>query len=317
MLPIAITTGILLYLIYKAIPPLHVTGPFFAAFIPKLQPTLLFCMLFLSFSKISPKELRFRKWHIWLLLIQAGSFIALSLLLAALPDFGWKVVVEATMLCLICPTATAAAVVTDKLGGEMPGLITYLILINLVVSAVVPLFVPMVHPSAGITFFTAAGLILAKVFPTIVLPAVLAWTIQLLFPALNRKIVARKDLAFNIWAVSLCLAILMTTRAIWNSHAPLSILAAIAVASLMTCILQFWMGRKIGKKYNDEITVGQSLGQKNTVLSIWMGYMFMDPVSSVAGGFYSIWHNVYNSWQMYQKQKRDLVETLETDLRRS
>ena len=36
-----------------------------------------------------------------------------------------------------------------------------------------------------------------------------------------------------------------------------------------------------------------------------MGYTFMTPVISVAGGFYSIWHNVYNTWQMYRKRKRD------------
>ena len=47
--------------------------------------------------------------------------------------------------------------------------------------------------------------------------------------------------------------------------------------------------------------MGQSLGQKNTVFAIWMGYTFMEPIVSVAGGFYSIWHNLYNSWQLHRQ----------------
>ena len=316
MLPISITTGILLYLLYRVIGFLHPAGPFLAAAISKLQPTLLFFMLFLSFSKISPKQLRFRKWHIWLLIIQAGLFIGLALLMAALPEFQWKVVIEAAMLCLICPTATAAAVVTDRLGGEMAGLICYLVLINLVVAIIVPLFVPMIHPAAGMSFIAASALIIAKVFPTLICPALLAWAIQWISPELNAKIVSRKDAAFNIWAVSLCLAILMTTRAIFNSSTPFAVLCGIAIASLITCVFQFWAGRKNGKRYDDKVTTCQALGQKNTVFAIWMGYTFMDPVSSVAGGFYSIWHNVFNSWQMYRKQQEELIERGETGLGR-
>ena len=36
-----------------------------------------------------------------------------------------------------------------------------------------------------------------------------------------------------------------------------------------------------------------------------MGYTFMTPVTSVAGGFYSIWHNIYNSYQLYEKRKEE------------
>ena len=77
----------------------------------------------------------------------------------------------------------------------------------------------------------------------------------------------------------------------------------IAAVSLVCCVIQFWTGRKIGKLYGAQITAGQSLGQKNTVFAIWMGYTFMTPVTSIAGGFYSIWHNAYNSWQLYRKRK--------------
>ena len=47
---------------------------------------------------------------------------------------------------------------------------------------------------------------------------------------------------------------------------------------------------------------GQSLGQKNTVFAIWMGYTFMTPETAIVGGLYSIWHNIYNSWQLYRAE---------------
>ena len=53
-----------------------------------------------------------------------------------------------------------------------------------------------------------------------------------------------------------------------------------------------------------KITSGQSLGQKNTVFAIWLGYTFMTPETAIVGGLYSIWHNIYNSWQLRNLTKR-------------
>ena len=59
---------------------------------------------------------------------------------------------------------------------------------------------------------------------------------------------------------------------------------------------------RIGERYSDRVTAGQSFGQKNTMFLIWVAYTFMNPVTSLAGGLYSIWHNLYNSWQLYKER---------------
>ena len=83
---------------------------------------------------------------------------------------------------------------------------------------------------------------------------------------------------------------------------------------LASCIFQFWAGHVLGGRYDiakggedglresRTTTCGQALGQKNTVFAIWMGYTFLSPETSIAGGLYSIWHNLYNSWQIYRYQ---------------
>ena len=304
MLILGILAGSSAYLLYHSIPALHPAGPFLERFCKMIQPVLLFLMLFLTFCRIEPRQLKPHRWQIWLLLVQCLGFVLVALSLALWPQMPYKIAVEAFMLCLICPTATACAVVTGKLGGDMAGVLTYTILINLAVAVLVPLFVPLIHPVEGLGFFRAFCKILAKVFPLLIMPSLLAWAVRYFLPRLHSKLLNLTDLAFYIWAISLTLAILMSTRAIVHSGGSFIMLAAIAAASLISCILQFWAGKKLGAKYGQKITAGQALGQKNTVFGIWMGYTFLDPVVSIAGGFYSIWHNCYNTWQLYKTRKK-------------
>ena len=321
MLPISMTVGAAIYLIYHFSPILHPAGPALERTVRLVQPLIIFAMLFLTFCRIEPKDLKPHRWHWWLLLIQGGSFTLLGLAILAIKRFlpgeeSCIVLIESAMLCLICPTATAAAVVTKKLGGDVAGITTYTILINLLTAAVVPAVVPLIQPLAGVDFITAFSMILAKVFPLLILPCFCAWLIRYLLPRLHRKLAKNADFAFYIWAVGLCLAIVVTTKSIVHSTLGAGLLLSIAGVSLICCVLQFWLGHVSGCIYDRmrrgesmlksrEITCGQSLGQKNTVFAIWMGYTFLTPETSIAGGLYSIWHNLYNSWQIYREENRD------------
>ena len=304
-LPIAMLAGALSYFIYTGIPALEPTKPYVARFIGILQPALIFAMLFITFCKVNPRELHPCRWHGWLLLIQAGCFALLAVLLKCFPHQPCHVLAEAAMLCMICPTATAAAVVTGKLGGSAANLTTYTILINLVTALAVSVFVPLIHPRPDLTFGVSFSLILSKVFPLLFCPFLAALFVRYCLPGVHKLVVCCKDLAFHLWAVSLAIAIGVTVKSIVHSEVPVPYQLGIAGISLACCVVQFWAGKLIGTCYDDSISAGQALGQKNTVFAIWMGYTFMTPVTSVAGGFYSIWHNIYNSYQLYRKTKRD------------
>ena len=312
MLPIAMVTGASIYLLYHALPaPVHRIGPFLEGAVGVIQPLLLFSMLFLTFCAIEPKELKPHRWHWWLLLIQGGLFTLLGLLatwmLRVLPEVLGNnlVLIESAMLCLICPTATAAAVVTRKLGGDVPGLTTYIVLVNLMVAILVPLIVPLVHPDAGLGFWESFSMIMAKVFPLLIAPCLCAWLVRYMAPKLHRKFLRYPDLPFYIWSVALTLAIAVTARSLTHTTLSWNVLLMMAIISLASCIFQFAMGRYVGSRYSSadnvrKITAGQALGQKNTIFSIWMAYTFMTPETVIVGGLYSIWHNVFNSWQLYR-----------------
>jgi len=303
MLVIAMGVGATSYLIYHATPCLHQAGPVLESIVKTIQPCFLFAMLFLTFCRIEPRELRPHRYHIWLLLVQAATFCSTALILYLFPDCNCRAVLEAVMLCLICPTATACAVVTGKLGGNMALVVTYTVLVNIMVALLVPLVVPIIHPMEGLSFGTAFSKILSKVFPLLIMPCLSAWLVRYLLPGVHAWLMKYTDLSFYIWTVALTLAIAVSTRYIVINENSGRILMEIALASALSCAFQFWAGKAIGGRYGCRISAGQALGQKNTVFAIWMGYTFMDPITSVAGGFYSIWHNTFNTWQLSRRRK--------------
>ncbi len=273
-----------------------------------LQPALLFCMLFVAFCKVSPRDLKPRRLHLWLAMIQCLSFILLCLLLWLYPHTDYRLIIEALLLSLICPTATACSVVTQKLGGNAGVTTSYTILISALVAVIAPLMLPLATSRHGMAFLPTFLLIIRKVFPILLAPLFLAWSIELLLPRLHRRILSIHNLAFYMWAVALSLAISVTVRALYHSHVPGIYILGIALASMAACIAQFWIGKRIGSRYGLRMEGGQALGQKNTIFIIWLGYTFLSPISATAGGFYSIWHNVINSWQLYKHANTEKIK---------
>lgn len=303
-LPISMAMGVVLYFLYTSLPFLEGSRHAANRLISVLQPTLIFAMLFFTFCKIKPSDLKPCRWHLTLLAVQVGVFALLAGVLIAWPAIPCRLIIESAMICFICPTACAAAVVCAKLGGNSAHLITYILLINLAGALFIPLIVPLVNPHEGQTFITTSVLIIRQVFPTLICPLLAAWAIRYTMPRLARRLQNTGDTAFYLWTIALTMAIAVTTRAIMNSHVPLPILAGIAIITLISCWAQFSIGRHLGKSSNDHIASGQAIGQKNTVFAIWMAYTFLTPVTAIAGGFYSVWHNIFNSYQLYKKRKQ-------------
>lgn len=302
-LPVSMISGALAYYICRQLPLSYEVKFDILTVIEVLQPVLLFLMLFVAFCKIKPTDLKPHRWHLWLLLTQCLLFAASCAALWLYPSTGLRVIIEGFMLAIICPTATACAVVTQKLGGDSASTTSYTIIINMVVALLCPLLLPVAHPQEGLTFFPAFMVIIHKVFPLLIVPLFLAWFVRYLMPSFHKRIVATKDLAFYMWAVSLAIAIAVTCKALAHSHESMWNVGGIAVVTLVACLFQFSFGKWIGSHYGKKMEAGQALGQKNTVFIIWLGYTFLSPITAAAGGFYSVWHNLVNSWQLYKKRK--------------
>ena len=308
-LPIAMAAGAGGYFLFHYAGFLAPLKPAVWVAVDILTPSLIFIQLFLTFCKIDLKDLRLTKWHWIILAFQTVSALVMAAVLILVPmNEVYREIFEGAMVCLICPTATAAAVVTDKLGGSAARITLYNLMSNLLAAVFVPVVFPLIEVHSELGFFPAFLKILSKVFPLLICPFLLAVLLKYIWPKAHDFFKARAGIAFYLWAVALALAIGQTVRSMHNSTAPAAVLWMIAGAALLTCIVQFWFGKRTGKALGDTITAGQALGQKNSVLAIWMAYTYLNPISSLAPGTYAVWQNIFNSWQLWRKNHRDCPE---------
>jgi len=265
-----------------------------------LTPYLIFSMLFLTYCNLKLTEIRFSWLHIWLILIQLGGSIGVFLLLNPIN----AILAQGAMICVLAPTGTAAPVVTGMLKGNIAGVTAYSLLINLCVAIVAPVIFSFIGTNQSMPFFESFLAIGQRVFVLLVLPFATAMVLRKFSSALTEKIGSYSGLAFYIWSFSLIVVTGRTVQFILNQNRT-SYLTEImvAVGALIVCIGQFLIGRGVGKQYKDTIAGGQGLGQKNTILAIWMAQLFLNPIASIGPGSYVLWQNMINSFQVWQKRK--------------
>ncbi len=285
-LPIAMILGIVGYPLFLAI--------------EFITPYLIFFMLLLTFSKVPMDQIRVRSYH-WIM-FAVQIFGAIGCYLALLP-FNITLA-QVGMVCFICPTATAAAVITSKLDGEMNSVTAYTFLSNTASALLIPILFTVTDPDATMGVLEGTLIIFKKVFPLLFGPFVLAYLFSRYAKNINRILVEKTGFAFYLWAVSLSIAIAKTIEALKNNDINLMLLLGISLVALFACFAQFFIGKRIGKWKGDVKACGQALGQKNTILAIWIAYTYMNPLVTIGPGAYIFFQNGFNSYQLYVHEKR-------------
>ena len=290
-------------------------------------PWLIFFMLFFTFCKVNPKDLRLHKWHWVVLFLQ----IALSLAAYAITYLlsGNRFLAQGLMLCFVMPTATAAPIIAGKLGGSIQNLTTFTLLSNFATAIVVPVLFPLVNPLAEKAFWPAFTLIISHISPLLLGPFFGAWLLRISYQWRTKKeFVLPTSIAvvpFYLWVCSIVvLTATVTETVIANFYDQLSNILILLVASFFACLLQFGLGKLIGyhlpapskgRDYQDvlinpaaapktmegvsSITAGQAFGQKNTSLGVWMAQTYLHPLAALGAAAYIIWQNLFNSVQLF------------------
>ena len=302
-LPVSLLVGVVSYLMFSQIEILEPIGDVAGPLFLDIMPVVLFTILYVTFCKIQIKEMKPRTWHF----ILQGIRIALSgffvWLITLASDADTKLVLEGMFICIICPTAAAAPVVTEKLGGSIGSLTIYTIIANVVTSVIIPLFFPMVEKSADIEFFAAVLMVLKNVTVVLVVPLVLALTSRKVIPSFTSWLAKKKDLGFYLWCINLAIVSGVTMRNILLSTVSGHTLVLLIILPLFVTIALFAIGKAVGRPFGDSISAGQALGQKNTVVGIWLTISFLNPLAAVAPGAYVLWQNMVNAWQLWYKDK--------------
>ncbi len=306
-LPLAMAMGTLLYLLFAFTPALEEISESMGVLMNTILPLFMFLVLFVTFCKVDFHRLRPVAWHLH---ITIANVVLIAVLMAVMLIGGpgsmspsAKVLLEATFMCVAAPTATAAAVVTQKLGGDLEQMTAFTFISNFLTALLVPVCFPLIEADAGISFLTMSSKILYQVSALLVGPMLLAYLVKHYAHRLHRLITGVRDLSFYLWSCSLMIVTGTTVKNIVHARASVALLMAIAFTALLTCGVQFAIGRKLGRRSCHAQEAGQALGQKNTAFAIWMSITFLNPLSSVGPGCYILWQNAVNSIEIWQHER--------------
>jgi BASS family bile acid:Na+ symporter len=255
-------------------------------------PFFIFSMLFCTFCRVNIREMKPSWLHLWLLLAQLVATVAVYYLLRPFGD----TIAQGGMICALAPMAMGAVVIAGMLGAKVETMATHSLICNLAIAFIAP---PLISMWGNGTCTIAE--ILARVTPLLIAPFVVSQLCRWLTPRFAGWIGSHAMISFYLWLFSLVVIVGKTTRYIIESGTEyLQTEIILAVVALVVCLIQFGFGRWLGGKYGDEPAGGQALGQKNTVLAIWLAQAFLNPLACVAPTAYIIWQNIVNSYQIYK-----------------
>lgn len=256
-----------------------------------LTPAFIFLMLFFTFCRVDARKIRFSWMHLWLLLFQMVGSVAIYYAL----EWCDVVVAQGALVCVLAPVAMAAVVIGGMLGANVETMAAYSLLCNFTIA----LFAPILLHEFG-NGECNIWQILQRVAPLLIAPFVAGQACRFGLPKVAGWVSHHSQISFYIWLMSLVVIIGRTTCFLLDYEANRSVEIALAAVALVICLLQFKLGRMIGRRYGDAAAGGQSLGQKNTVLAVWLSQAFLDPISCVAPTAYIVWQNLVNSYQIYR-----------------
>lgn len=276
-----------------------------------LSPYLIFAMLFITYCRLSPRQIKPGKFDWELLGIQA---LLSGLVYVSLCFFN-HTLAEGVFICVFVPTATAAPVITAMLGGRLKSVVTYSLLCNLFVALTGPVILASIGDHSEYTFGYSFMLILSEVAPLLLLPLLAAFAVRYLFPKFHETISSHQQLSFWIWVISLFIIVGGCVSFAINTWTPQStwLMIGLAVGAAAVCLLQYVVGRRFGRRHGDPVSGAQSLMQKNTVLAVWLAMTYMNPIASIGPASYILCQNILNSWQIARHDNFHPAAPLESD----
>lgn len=288
MLPIAMAGGVIFYN--------------WIGYLQFLSPYLIFCMLTITYCRIKPSDFKIGKFQ-WSLLL-AQILMAATALFALMPFS--HTVATGVFICIFVPTATAAPVITGMLGGSVTHVATYSLVCNLTVAITGPAILAAIGDHPEMTFTESFYRICSSVLPLLLCPIVTALVLRYSWRKAHHVLADNQAVSFYMWAVALFIVVGSSVSFIIKNFAlsRMPEISGLVAFSAVACGLQFYVGRKVGAHFRDKVTGGQSLGQKNTVLAIWLALTYLDPIASIAPAAYVAWHNIVNSYQIIHFHKQ-------------
>ncbi len=266
-----------------------------------ITPALML-MLFFAFLKIEWASLLRPEpcqWRVVVLPPVLGwlAYFALSGYSSVLADAGF--------LAAAAPTALATSVMVGFLGGSVAFAATTTFLGNLAAGFYLPLSVWWMGKGGGATpSLGSLWGILIPTLQTLLVPLLLAWGIRRFVPQLASGLGRFKHPAFYAWMFTVFASMSRASHHVHEQGYGFGVLWPFAAVALAVCVLNFVLGWVVGAR-ELRWESSQCLGQKNTILTIWVALNFLDPLAVLGPLSYLVFHNLWNALQLWRAEQKE------------
>lgn len=300
-------------------------GGWFCPWLAALKPLMavfLAYMLTVVFlrMRVSKGTLTARHWRVLAANLLLPILIWQGMLLCGVPER----FAQAAFFTAVTPTAAAAPVIVNLLGGSISFATAGFLLSTLCMSAALPLLIPPVlhRPVWGElpaaltngslslwetcgTFFTwlgnqPAGLILGRVFFVTLMPMVLAVILRRKFGERARNWGNKlTPSTLYVWVGLVAIIASSAAQTLEGQTAgfPRSDVLWVVLIDILLCVFMFAFGALIGGRAHLR-ECSQLLGQKNTSYTTYLAFACDAPFAALGPAFYVFFHNTWNGLQL-------------------
>ncbi len=264
--------------------------------LPLLLPILIFIMLFLSFSKLEKFSTSKIGWHLLLALIQ--FVVGIGLYYIVLPYD--PILAAGVSICVLVSPATSSPVVVNLMKGNINFSTEFLLFNSVIVAIFLPFWLGHIGNNNSLDLLQSIKEISLHTLVVVLVPLAISIILRKAVPE-SKKVIARVSfLSYYLWAFAL-MVIMGASADLFLSDPNADY--KFAIESLMlttfTCFCLIMGGKLLGGDKGSGIAAGQALGQKNTVLAIWLASGFLDPMSAIVPTMWIISQNIINSVQLW------------------
>ncbi len=269
------------------------------AILKPLMPWCLVYMLTVVFLRIdfTPRAITWRHWAVLGTNLLVAFLVWGGLLALGVPER----FAQAAFFTAITPTASAAPVIINLLGGSITFGSMGFLLGTLVISAVLPLAVPLVlHQSA----WSVMPMILFRVGVVTLLPLLVAMALRWRFGERARNFGKRLTAStLYTWITLVAIIAASASDFLRGCPFPKSDVLWVLVIDVVLCVLLFALGAVVGMP-DRRRECSQLLGQKNTSYTTYLAFACGEPFAALGPAFYVFFHNLWNGLQLIFHKER-------------
>ncbi len=252
-------------------------------------------MLSITFIGLDVRKLRPVRMHFWLLLsiqtLGVGSWGFAKMA-------GYPVLAESLYYCAAAPIASASPIIVGLLRGNVEFSTTAMVLSQVVFAIVTPFILPLVVHGDSLGYLELMGVVAYQIFIVLGIPAILSVVLRLAYPACRAWAPRLKDASLGIWVVNLTVLTAGGVERIIERGYSFREMWPMMLGAAVVCLIGFTAGYRLG--YPDlKRECSQGLGQKNTVLTLYMAAQsYASPLAYIGPVFYVFCHNMANAIQL-------------------